>query len=250
MNKPLGGPAESRTSADARAEILGTKAASLVPLVSERLEAARRRIEAAGGDPAAVTIVAVTKTFGPGYALAALACGIEDLGENYADELVEKARALDEAAAPPARWHFLGSIQRNKIGRLAPFVDCWQGVSRPVEVEAIVRRSPGPVRLFVEVNLAGDPSRPGCDPAAVPGLLEAARATGAEVRGLMAVAPHGDADVAEGAFRRLAAMARSLGLDELSMGMSADLESAVRAGTTMLRLGTALFGPRNPRATR
>lgn len=235
---------------DAQAGALTERVARLVPAVSERLEAARLRIAAAGGDPAKITIVAVTKTFGPEHALAALALGLLDLGENYADELVSKARALEQASVSPARWHFLGSIQRNKIGRLAPFVHCWQGVSRAVEAEAIVRRSPGVAELFVEVNLAGDPARPGCEPSVVPELVEAARETGARVRGLMAVAPHGGADVAEGAFRELARMARSVGLDELSIGMSGDLESAVRAGSTMVRLGTALFGPRNPHATR
>ena len=105
--------------------------------------AVRARLEAAGGDPGAITVVAVTKGFGPGAAVAALAAGLTEVGENYAQELLAKAAAL--AAGPdssdrPVRWHYLGAVQRNKVARLAPVVACWQSVARGVEGEAIARR--------------------------------------------------------------------------------------------------------------
>lgn len=245
------------------------RAHDLVPRVAEGLATVRRRIEAAGGDPERVTVVAVTKTFGLEAALAALLCGLSDVGENYAAELVGKAHELEallsqpdspESARLPAsgidpaavRWHFLGAIQRNKVGRLAPVVRCWQSLSRVSEPDAIARHCAesglAMPEGFVEVNLAGEPGRTGCAPAEAAGVLAAARGAGLVVRGLMAVAPLGGPVVAREAFSRLADLASELELDELSIGMSDDLEEAVAAGTTMVRVGSALFGPRAPRA--
>ncbi len=225
----------------------------MAPAVGERLSEARARIESAGGDAGSVTIVAVTKTFGPEAVLAAVSSGIGDIGENYAGELIGKASAIDSlpagSVAAPLRWHFLGSIQRNKVARLAPLVSCWQSVSRAAEAEAIARRSDPAGSVFVEVNVAREPNRAGCDPDDVPALVEAARACGLAVRGLMAVAPlKGHALSTEQAFDEVASLAADLGLRELSLGMSADLEQAVRAGSTMVRLGTALFGTRKAHA--
>jgi uncharacterized pyridoxal phosphate-containing UPF0001 family protein len=195
----------------------------------------------------------VTKTFGADAVTAALGAGIVDIGENYAAELVAKAAlvtGLTESGAPVPRWHFLGAIQRNKVGRLTPIVSCWQSISREAEAEAIALRArEAGVEMpsgFVEVNLTDDEGRGGCAPGRVGAVVDAARTAGIELRGLMAVAPQGGSEVASAAFARVARLASEHGLTELSIGMSGDLEEAVRAGSTMVRVGTALFGPRIP----
>ncbi|MGO9911216.1 MAG: YggS family pyridoxal phosphate enzyme [Acidimicrobiales bacterium] len=225
------------------------RASILQPEVTERLSEIRRRIERAGGDPGTVRIVGVTKTFGPESALAGVLAGLTELGENYADELIRKAAALSGLVARQPSWHFIGAIQRNKIARLAGVVACWQSVSRAIEAEAIALRTTEPrPSIFVEVNVAFDPDRPGCEPTAVPGLVTSIASTGLVVSGLMAVAPvGGDPETTDRAFAEVARLRRELGIPELSIGMSGDLEAAVRAGTTMVRIGTALFGPRNQR---
>jgi pyridoxal phosphate enzyme (YggS family) len=207
--------------------------------VADRLAEVRRRIEGAGGDPKRVRIVAVTKGFGPDAVEAAVAAGLFDLGENYAQELAAKA----PGAPAKVRWHFLGRVQRNKVKALAPRVSCWQSVDRVPLGEALAARAPG-AAVLVQVNVTGQANRTGCSWEEAPTLVGALRGAGLDVRGLMAVGPH---DQPGPAFRRLAALAADLGLDELSMGMSGDLEEAVAAGSTMVRVGSALFGPR-PRA--
>lgn len=234
---------------------------ALVEQVAECAASVRDRIARAGGDPERVRIVAVTKGFGPDEVAAAFTAGLTDLGENYADELLSKWAAVGAAAT----WHFLGAVQRNKVGRLAPFVDCWQGIARVVEGETIQRYWSDPSRaeagragqapgrrleqptLLVEVDTTGLAGRGGCQPGEVPGVVSGLLALGCRVDGLMTVAPPGDATVARAAFDLVARLRDELGLAELSMGMSDDLEQAVAAGATMVRLGTALFGPRPQR---
>lgn len=227
---------------------LAAEADRLAPAVASRLDAVRERIRAAGGDVDGVTVLAVTKGFGPAVSLAALRAGLSQVGENYAEELLEKAAVL---AGEAVEWHFIGRIQRNKVGRLAPVVACWQSVSRPAEVAAIAARTGArPPGIFIEANLALDPTRPGARLEEIPALVETAAAA-LSVRGLMAVAPLGAGQVETGRlFRKLAALNGSLGLSELSIGMSGDLEEAVRAGSTMVRVGTALFGERDSHAPR
>ncbi len=200
-------------------------------------------------------MVAVTKGFGPEAVTAALEVGLFDIGENYAAELLSKAAALEPLnLVTPPRWHYLGAVQRNKVARLAPRVSVWQAVARPEEASAIARRSGDGAEIFVEVDLSLSPGRGGCRPEEVGDLVAAARSAGCRVRGLMTVAPFlkggspegalTQSEVAREAFAGVAHLAASLGLGELSMGMSDDLEEAVAAGTTMVRVGTALFGPR------
>jgi uncharacterized pyridoxal phosphate-containing UPF0001 family protein len=226
-------------------------------VVGERLSAVRARITAAGGDPERVAVVAVTKGHGLGAVLAALGVGLLDIGENYAAELLEKAAGLGEgpddgnvAARPAPRWHFLGAVQRNKVPKLAPVVACWQAVARSEEAEAIGHRRPG-AEVFIEIDLSGQPGRGGCRPADAERVVDAARQAGCTVRGLMTVAPlpvgASATATAADAFATVAGLAATLGLDELSMGMSHDLEEAVAAGSTMIRIGTALFGERPAR---
>lgn len=217
--------------------------------VAARLELVQQRIVVAGGDPGEVTIVAVTKGFGPDAVAAAVTAGCADVGENYAQEMLHKAAALAGVDGAPARWHFLGRVQRNKVGRLAPLVDCWQGVARAVEGESIARHRPG-ARVLVEVETTGDPRRNGCPPAAVPTLVTDLRGDGLEVQGLMTVAAAGAAagpDGVRGSFRAVRELADRLGLAVRSMGMTDDLDTAVAEGSTMVRVGRALFGPRAAR---
>lgn len=218
--------------------------------VSERLAQVRARIVSAGGDPAAVRIVAVTKGFDVSAVAAARSAGLTDIGENYGAELVDKAAALDlcDSSSPggpasPVRWHFLGAVQRRKVRDLAPVVDCWQSVWRRSEGEAIAGHRPG-ATVLVEVDVAGIAERPGVSWGEAPALVDALRGLELDVRGLMAVAPLGAAEAARPSFRQLAQLAEDLGLAEVSMGMTDDLEVAVSEGATMVRVGRALFGPR------
>jgi hypothetical protein len=140
------------------------------------------------------------------------------------------------------RWHFLGAIQRNKVARLAPIVGVWQSVSRAEEGARIARFAPG-ATVYVEVDTTGRSGRNGCPPEEVPALVPRLRDAGLDVRGLMTVAAPGPEAAALG-FSTVRALADELALEERSMGMTDDLEAAVRAGTTMVRIGRALFGER------
>jgi pyridoxal phosphate enzyme (YggS family) len=217
--------------------------------VAARAEEVRSHIAGAGGDPARVRVVAVTKGFGPEAVAAARQAGLHDLGENYAQELVSKAEAVAVAAPSaglgpePLRWHFLGTVQRNKVRRLAPLVALWHAVDRLDAGEAIARHAPG-AAVLVEVSLTGEAHRGGCREDQVAALTAALGDLGLDVRGLMAIGPPGPPEAARAGFRRLAALAADLGLPELSMGMTDDLEIAVQEGATIVRVGRALFGPR------
>jgi PLP dependent protein len=207
------------------------------------LRAVRERIERAGGDPARVRVIGVTKGFGPEAVRAAREAGLTDLGENYAAELVAKAAAAGVGDAGEV-WHFLGAVQRNKVAQLAPLVGMWQSVARESEGARIARFAPG-AKVLVQVDTTGLPGRNGCAPAAAGALAAQLVDLGLEVRGLMTVAAPGE-DPPEASFETLARLADRLGLEERSMGMSDDLEAAVTAGSTMVRIGRALFGVRPP----
>ena len=212
--------------------------------VAERLAEVRDRIARAGGDWRSITVVAVTKDLGHDAVQSAYEAGLRDFGENYAGALEVKQSGTGERRfATPPRWHYLGAVQRNKVRRLAPLVSVWQRVDRLAEGVDIARHAPG-AAVFVQVNVTAVPSRNGCSWEEAPDLVEGLQDLGLDVRGLMCVGPrpHPRAH-----FGRLASLARHLGLAEVSMGMSSDLEDAVREGSTMVRLGTALFGPRPDR---
>jgi pyridoxal phosphate enzyme (YggS family) len=212
----------------------------MVAVVADRLAAVQDRIERAGARPGSVTVVAVTKGLGPDAVAAAVGAGLVDIGENYAQEMLTKLGA----APPQARWHFLGQPQRNKLARLAPHVRLWHGLDSEEHARALAQRRPS-ASVLVQVRTAGPPGRHGVSPAQVPALVEAAAAAGRDVRGLMAVGPRPatEAEVRR-CFGEVARLVASLGLSELSMGMSADFDLAVAEGATIVRLGTALFGPR------
>lgn len=207
--------------------------------VAARLAAVRARIGRAGGDPDRVRVLAVTKGFGPEAVEAARGAGLTDIGENYSAELQAKA-----PGPAGTQWHFLGAVQRNKVRALAPLVDVWQGVARFAEGERIARFAPG-ARVLIQVDYTGLPGRNGCAPEDAPALAEALGGLDLRLQGLMTVAPP-DPSAADAAFGSLGRLADQLGLPERSMGMSADLEAAVAAGSTMVRVGRALFGERPP----
>jgi len=180
----------------------------------------------------------VTKGFGIDAVEAALGAGLVDLGENYAQELLEKA-----PGHPRVRFHFIGRLQRNKVRPLAPLVALWQSVDRLELAREIARRAPG-AAVLVQINLSGEPQKGGCAPGEVAALVAAARDLGLDVQGLMGVGPAGPREAARPGFRELVALADRLDLPVRSIGMSADLEVAVQEGATMVRVGTDLFGPR------
>ncbi len=223
--------------------------------LEDNLRAVRARIAAAaaaaGRDPSEVALLAVSKTW-PATDVRALAtAGQRDFGENRAQELVGKA---PELADLPLRWHFVGQLQRNKAAAVARLGAVVHSVDRPSLVGALDRagQEASPVEVFVQVDLGGHAGgavpRGGADPADVPALAElVAGAPGLRLRGLMAVAPLGEDP--RPAFDRLAALAARVRADhpgavDLSAGMSGDLEAAVAAGATIVRVGTALFGDR------
>jgi pyridoxal phosphate enzyme (YggS family) len=221
--------------ADSLADEPDAGVVAAVRSVRARIADAARR---AGRDPASVTLVAATKTMPVSVVRAALAAGVIDVGENRAQELLAKA---PECIDFPARWHFLGQLQRNKVRTLAPHVAWWHTVDRTSLGEEIARRAPG-ARVLIEVNLGREPQKGGCDPDEVDALVDRLTGLGLAVGGLMTVPPR-DGEPRRW-FAELRARAEQLGLAELSMGMSDDFEVAVEEGATMVRVGRALFGER------
>lgn len=223
-------------------------------LVAERAAAVRRRIDALAGDRQ-VTLVAVTKGFGVDAVEAALDAGLVDVGENYAqelsakaDELLARAAGRGEAGhrADLARWHMIGRLQRNKVKLLAGRVALWQTVDRLDLAGEIAKRDPG-ARVLVQLNLSGEEQKGGCPVGDAVALVTASRDLDLDVVGLMGVAPAGPPEHARPGFRRLVALADELDLPVRSIGMTADLDVAVEEGSTMVRVGTAIFGARPPR---
>ena len=206
------------------------------------LDRVRDRIEAAGGDAEKVRIVAVTKGFDAGVVSVALAAGVTDVGENYAQELVAKWPSVRTTGASP-RLHFVGRLQRNKVRSLAGLVDVWQTVDRSSVGAEIARRAPG-ATVLVQVNVGDEPQKGGCRLDDVDDLVAELSGLDLDVVGLMAIAEQADLATVRDQFDQVRRAADRLALPERSMGMTADLEAAVGAGATMVRVGTALFGPR------
>ena len=227
-----------------------------MPRLEENLRAVRARIDAAaraaGRDPATVTLLAISKTWSAADVRELAALGQRDFGENRAQELLGKAGELTDL---PLRWHFVGQLQRNKAAAVARLGAVVHSVDRRSLADVLDRAGQEhgrPVDVFVQVDLGGPEgdlaARGGARPEDVPALADAvASAGGLRLRGLMAVAPRGE-DPGP-AFARLAALAARVRADhpealDLSAGMSGDLEAAVAAGATVVRVGTALFGDR------
>lgn len=220
--------------------------------VTARIEQVRARIadaaDAAGRDPGAVTLVAVSKTHPPELLRAAVAAGVADLGENRTEELTAKRPHVEDV-----RWHFVGRLRTRAANEVVGVADLVHSVGRRKLVDRIERLAADRElvqQILVQVNVADDPAKGGCSLTQVEDLVAyAAALPHVEVAGLMTMPPlpPPDADPNEAArpvFETLRDTADRLGLPELSMGMSADLEAAVAAGATLVRVGSAVFGER------
>lgn len=217
--------------------------------LAERLAAVRGRVEAAcargGREPGSVTLVAVSKLKPAALIREAYAAGQRDFGENYAQELRDKAAELADLEG--LRWHAIGPLQTNKVKYVARVAHAFHALDRlEVAQELSRRRQDSPLPCYVEVNVGGEASKSGLEPGALGSFLEAVRALpGLQVRGLMALPPPSeDEQQVRGAFRSLRELARSHGLEGLSMGTTHDFEWAIEEGATLVRVGTALFGER------
>ncbi len=224
--------------------------------VRDRIERAAR---AAGRDPARITLLAITKTFGAERVLQAMAAGQHRFGENYVQEAVGK---MDEVArAEPGQsveWHFIGPIQSNKTRELAERFDWVQTVDRLKIAQRLSQQRPAgrpALNVLVQVNISGEATKHGVLPAEAAALArQVAALPRLRLRGLMAIPePEADPQRQRAPFATMRELLEQLRrelpgteLDTLSMGMSDDLEAAVAEGSTMVRVGTAIFGARKP----
>ena len=198
------------------------------------------REEVARASSSSVAIIAVTKTFGHDAIRAAVAAQCDAVGENYAQEVLAKV----EESPIGLPIHFIGAIQSNKVRQLAPYISLWQGVDRESVISELGKRAPG-AEILLQVNTTHEDTKSGVSPQDVESLLAAGVKAGLVVRGLMTIGPtSGNVGDAEKAFLSLRTLADSLHLPECSMGMSDDYRVAVECGSTMIRIGSRLFGPR------
>ena len=216
--------------------------------VAREADRVRQRIVGAGGDPSRISIVAVTKGFDASALEAAASAGLTMIGENYAQELRAKWVQLSSETQHRLDVHFIGRLQSNKVRQLGNLIDLWQTVDRARLVNQISRHRPG-AEVFVQLDVSGAATQGGCSPDDAPSLIAQARDAGLDVRGCMAIGPQGSPADIEAAFIEVSRFADRHDLEHRCIGMSADLEQAVRAGSTMVRIGTALFGERPPRIT-
>lgn len=225
--------------------------------LAARLAAVRQRMsaaaDAAGRDVHSVTLLAVSKGQPAPRLRAALELGLTQFGENYVTEALPKIEAL---AGTPATWHFIGRLQANKTRLVAQHFSWVHGIDRLKVAERLSAQRPHyapALQVCVQVRVADDPNKGGVEPAQLLPLLQAIAALPRlQLRGLMCMLPFDLPPRAQRAafaeVRRLAdaACAASVPLDTLSMGMSDDMESAIAEGASIVRIGTALFGPRAP----
>ncbi len=206
--------------------------------VADRVAHVRSVISNAGGN--AVSLVAVTKSFGIDALRAAMTAGCDAVGENYAKELLEKIAE----GAPSIDVHFIGALQSNKVRTLAGHIALWQSVDRDSVVDELGRRAPG-ATILIQVDTTGEPSKGGVTPTQLDALRVRAESRGLIVKGLMTIGPtDGTQDECEKSFGMLRHLVNEQGLSVCSMGMSADYPIAVACGSTMVRVGSGLFGDR------
>ena len=227
-------------------------------MISENIAAIRRRIAdtcaRSGRDASGVTLVAVAKTFPAEFVHEAVASGVDDVGENYVQELLSKRQQLHEAGV---RWHFIGHLQSNKVRQIVPWIHLIHAVDSEGLIREIDRRAAGTDRVIgclVEVNTTGEQSKFGVEPDGVlPLVRSTADLTHVRIAGLMTIGPFlPDPEGSRPMFRRLRELrdeANGEGLTrapmtELSMGMTGDFEVAIEEGATLIRIGTAIFGSR------
>jgi pyridoxal phosphate enzyme (YggS family) len=227
--------------------------ARVMSTIEEMIAKVRARIreaaQAAQRDPAAVGLLAVSKTQPAAAIRQAHAHGLADFGENYVQEALAKQAELNDL---PLTWHFIGPIQSNKTRAIAEHFDWVHSVDRLKIAQRLAEQRPAhlpPLNICLQVNVSGEASKSGCTPEDLPALAAAvAQLPQLRLRGLMAI-PEPSDDPAEqhAAFARLRELQGALPfqLDTLSMGMSHDLEAAIAEGATWVRVGTALFGARD-----
>jgi hypothetical protein len=206
--------------------------------VADRVARVRSEISIAGGSE--VSLIAVTKSFGIDALRAASAAGCEGVGENYAQELLEKVRD----GLPPIDVHFIGALQSNKVRSLAGHVALWQSVDRESVVDELGRRAPG-ASILIQVDTTHEPTKGGVAPELLDTLRTRAESVGLVVKGLMTIGPtDGTPQECEKSFELLRRLVNEQGLSVCSMGMSADYRTAVACGSSMVRVGSGLFGDR------
>ena len=227
----------------------------IMATIGFNMQAVRQRVadaaRACGRDPAAVGLIAVSKTFGADAVAAAHACGQRVFGENYVQEAVDKIVAL---ASLGLEWHFIGPIQSNKTRQIAENFAWVHSVDRAKIAERLSAARPdalAPLQVCIQINIGDENTTSGVAPADAPALARAIAALPRlKLRGLMTIPPASDDPAQQ---RRYFAELRKLkeqlamagvALDTLSMGMSADLEAAIAEGATLVRVGTAIFGQR------
>lgn len=226
--------------------------------IAENWQALRLRIAraeaSADREPGSVRLLAVSKTQSAAAVRAAHAAGQAAFGENYVQEGVAKIEELADLSGPALEWHFIGPLQSNKTREVATHFHWMHSVDRLKIAERLSAQRPlhmPPLQLCLQINIDDEDSKSGCSPAELPALAKAVLALPRlELRGLMCIPRPGN----PAAFTALAKTRQDLldsipGLlperfDTLSMGMSDDLEAAVAAGSTLVRIGTALFGAR------
>jgi pyridoxal phosphate enzyme (YggS family) len=216
--------------------------------IAANLAAVRARIaaaaSAAGRDAADVTLVAVSKTHGAPAIAAAVAAGQRHFGENRVQEAALKYAAL-KSESPGLELHLIGPLQTNKVKEAVALFDVIETLDRPKLAEALAReiaRQARRPRLFVEVNTGEEPQKAGVLPAEAEAFITQCRRLGLDVTGLMCIPPAEEEPSLH--FALLREIARRNGITQLSMGMSADYETAIRFGATHVRVGTAIFGER------
>lgn len=224
----------------------------MAPDLRERIASVEQLVDdavrRAGRTRSAVQLLAVSKTVGIDVVREAYHLGLRAFGENRAQDLVAKASALvvdlndaGTSVAQPCAWHMIGAVQRNKVALLGAHTTLWHTVDRVPLVDEIGRRAPG-AAVLLEVNVGYEPAKAGCPPDSVRALHEHAVSAGLDVRGLMCIPPAFDEPRPH--FEAMAKLAARESLTELSMGMSGDFDVAIDCGATIVRVGTAIFGPR------
>lgn len=216
--------------------------------VRENLAAVEARVAAAcaraGRQRSEVTLVAVTKTFPATDADAVIAAGATDVGENK----VQEARDKQPLVRGRARWHLIGHLQSNKAKDAVRFFDLIHAVDSLPLAEKIARAAEAAGKrqqVLLQVNIGRESQKSGAEIADAEGLVRDMKGFHSiELQGLMAIPPMGDAESTRPYFRELRAMGRDLGLAELSMGMTDDFEAAIEEGSTIIRVGRAIFGAR------
>ena len=217
-------------------------------MLKERLDSLEERIARAaaraGRRREEIALVAVTKKFPPARIEEAAQLGIHDFGENYVQEFEGKKPIL--AAVTGVRFHFIGHLQANKARKAVELFDVIQTVDSARLAEKLNQAAAAPIDVMLEVKLSPEESKAGVSPEDLPRLIEAVSAlSGLRLCGLMTMPPWtDDAECSRPYFRRLHALADENGITGLSMGMSHDFEAAIEEGATLIRIGTALFGPR------